>query len=232
MSMNWKKFDAWLQSIKFRGGGTLHDAFTQRKGYLRSTEGLPQEVALRQARDEFGWNEGVITDYVARHYATNFEDQSLIPDLHSDFPAFQPKELPDTYCLPNVVKPSFDSTVEDTQDDGDDVAVERSVSYRDLQIAAEGRSGSYADNVMWVANNSLKDLADLALDDVPSEAAVLLLKVAHSPGGEAIFLKEFYNRLLAPTKAQLESTSRFDDDGRKNLAITARIRVDDAKRDS
>ena len=81
------------------------------------------------------------------------------------------------------------------------------------------KTASVRDVAQWVFENSQTMLDSIAPDDVPSRGALgLLVWVQASPASYAEFIRTIWAKLL-PSKGQLESEARFNDDGREQLTM-------------
>ena len=71
----------------------------------------------------------------------------------------------------------------------------------------------------WVFQNAFSEADEIAPDLVPSRGALgLLVWVQASPTNYSEFIRTIWAKLL-PSKGQLESEARFNDDGREQLKL-------------
>jgi hypothetical protein len=91
---------------------------------------------------------------------------------------------------------------------------DRKAEWKRLAAEVGDRQAPELDQVRWVAEHYLTDVAQISPDDVPCKAALGMLSwVQESSSNYGEFLRSNTSKLL-PDKKTLEHDSRFADDGR------------------
>jgi len=106
--------------------------------------------------------------------------------------------------------------------DAEEQKKKQALSYSEMAVLAKDRRAATIEEVKWVANNMMIPLDQIDPEQIPSPAAVGMLKWARTPGGEGIFFKDTYGRLI-PTRNMLEAGSKYTDDGREQFFLIQRL---------